>query len=129
MSNEYKSSQYGYVTVPSWEYDIVIEEGIWSPGGTCIFWGKKEAVEWGERNAKLLMPDEVTEIMIDGQSKQVPIIQLYQDFYILSLDMDIVKEELNRFPDLVIEEDLPVVWFTKERIPVTCIIHTEKIPT
>lgn len=122
------NKRYGYIPIPRWEYDIVQEEGVFSTGGVCIFVDKKEAIEWGEKNAKLLMPNEAVEVYIGGSKQEIPMIELYTDFYLVSVDVDMLENESNQAPQLVAEEDIPMVWFTKERIPPICIIHTEQIP-
>lgn len=122
------TERYGYVVIPAWEYDIVAEEGIFSTGGVCIFVDKKDAIAWGEKNAQLLMPEEVVQVYVQNIQKEVPIIELYTNFYLASIDVDLLERESNYAPELLAEEDLPMLWFTKERIPTLCIIHTEQIP-
>ena len=121
------SKKYAYAVVPAWEYGIVEEEGLSSTGGVCLFVDKNDALDWGTHNARLLMPDKVVEVYVGRSQQEVPLIELYTMFYLMSVDVDLVKEELKHPLELVAEEDIPVVWFTKERIPTLCIIHTEKI--
>lgn len=120
--------RYGYIPIPRWEYDIVEQEGIFSTGGTCIFVDKKEAIEWGAKNATFLMPDEVIDVVIGGSTQQVPMVEMYTNFYLVSVDVDMIEQESNKAPQLLADEDIPMVWYTKERIQPLCIIHTEQIP-
>jgi hypothetical protein len=122
------TDRYGYVVIPAWEYDIVAEEGIFSTGGVCIFVDKKDAIEWGTKNAQLLMPEEVVQVYVGNIEKEVPIIELYTSFYLASVDVDLLEGESNHAPELLADEDIPMVWYTKERIPTLCIVHTEQIP-
>jgi hypothetical protein len=46
----------------------------------------------------------------------------------MSIDVEALEKELNNEIELLDEEDIPLLWFTKERIPPLCIIHTEQIP-
>ena len=122
------NKKYGYAVVPAWEYSIVAEEGISSTGGVCIFVEKNDAIHWGAKNSYYLMPQEVVDVVIGGSKQQIPMIELYTMFYLLSIDIELLEEELNRPLEMVADKDIPMVWFTKERIPTLCIIHTEQIP-
>jgi hypothetical protein len=78
------------------------------------------------------MPDEFATVQIGGFVQSVPVMEQYEYFYLMSIDIDYVNATLSdelEFVEGFIEKDIdfPPVWFTKERIPPECIIHSEKI--
>lgn len=121
-------AKYGFVYVPAWEYDIVCEEGLINEGGTCIFVDKSEAEKMGMKHGQFHMPDKVKDVYFDGEKKEIPFLSIYTTFYVMSIDVEALEKELNTALELLEEEDIPPLWFTKERIPPLCIIHTEQIP-
>lgn len=128
-----KKKEFGFIFCPAWEYDIVIEDGIWNFGGSVIFVNKSHAEELGRKIGKINMPNEFKEISLDGQTKKIPIIQEFEYFYVMSIDIALLKEMtyssvqfLDDSLDKNIKEPLPPVWFVPERIPPECIIHSEK---
>lgn len=128
-------TKYGFTFCPAWEYEIVEAEGIINDGGCVIFTDKSDAEAMGRRLGIINMPDEVVDVEIGGINQQIPIIEQYEYFYILSIDIDYANTTLNReleFVDGLRMDDkdrteFPPVWFTKERISPECIIHSEKI--
>lgn len=121
-------AKYGFIYVPAWEYDIVMDDGIVNEGGTCIFVDKSEAVSMGIKHGQFNMPNKVKDIYFEGEKKEIPFLAIYTNFYVMSVDIDALEKEVNKAPEYLEEEDIPLLWFTKERIPPLCIIHTEQIP-
>lgn len=121
--------KYGYGVVAAWEYDIVCDDGIIDEGGTCIFADKLEAYFRGRQNCRIYMPEQIKEFIFDGERKEIPFLAMYDHFYVVSIDISMLEAELgNKLEHLDGDDELPEVWFTRERINPLCIIHTEQIP-
>jgi hypothetical protein len=125
-------TKYGFSFCPAWEYEIIEKEGIIGEGGSVIFTNKKDAEELGRRIGLINMPDEVVSLSIGGSMRDIPVIEQYEYFYIMSIDIDYANATMNKeleFVDAFKDNkiDFPPVWFTRERIPPECIIHSEKI--
>jgi hypothetical protein len=112
------TKKFGFIPIPHWEYEIVLEDGIFNPGGVCIFLEKEEAQKFGEKICRINLPKEYEQIELDGEVQKIPIMEEFDSFFLC----------FNREAELIADEDLPMLWFTKERIPALCIINSEKIP-
>ena len=124
-------TNYGFVHVPVWEYDAVIESGIYKKygdSGIAIFVEKEDACDAGKKAGTFKIFDETVEMELNGETHKIPVIGDYDHFYIASIDLDLLDKHSNKAPQLAAFEGLPMLWFTTEPIPTICIIHTEKIP-
>ena len=122
---------FAFMPIYAWEYESVIEEGIRpykDDSGIVMFHDKEEAIKRGIKESKIKVFDELIELDIEGEKHKIPVFAEYDYFYIASIDMDLLKQQSNSAPQLADFEDIPKLWFTREPIPVICIIHSEKIP-
>lgn len=125
---EEMTKKFGFIPIPHWEYEIVLQDGIFNSGGVCIFLEKEEAMKFGEKVCRINLPKEYRDMEIDGQMQVIPIMEEFDSFFLCSIDVDLANEYFNQEAELIADEDLPMLWFTKERIPALCIINSEKIP-
>jgi hypothetical protein len=127
--------QYGFAFCPAWEYEIVTEDGLSGAGGVVIFCNKKDAEDMGRRLGKINLPEESRKIFVGGVEQSVPLIEQFEFFYVMSIDIGLANKTINYSMEFIDDSSLdtdddykiPPLWFTKERIPPECIIHSEKI--
>lgn len=110
--------------VEAWNADLVLRDGFDSTGGNVLFIEKTDAILFGKKICGLNMPEGNFTYLEDGVLKKIPLIEEYEHFYIAVIALDMI---LNDDLEMLITEDLPAVWFTKERIIPKAIMELQKM--
>lgn len=110
--------------VEAWNADFVLRDGFDSSGGNVLFIEKTDAIMFGKRICKLNMPEGDFTYMDGDTVKKIPLIEEFEHFYVAVIALDMI---LNDDLEMLITEDLPAVWFTKERITRKAVLELQKM--
>lgn len=110
--------------VPAWEISIVNRDGFINNGGHVLFVEKQDAIDFGEKVAMINLPEGKFVYMEDDLVKRIPILEQYDHYFLVTLELEKIT---NSDLELLMEDDIPIVWFTRENIDKKCIVDIQKM--
>ena len=110
--------------VQAWEISFINRDGFINDGGHVLFIEKEDAINFGKKIGSLKYTDSSFEYESEEGQVSVPVVEHYDHFFLITLELDKIT---NSDLQLVSDEDIPMVWFTKENIHKKCIVDIQKM--
>ena len=111
--------------VEAWDVDFVLRDGFRNPGGNVLFIERSDAIKHGIDICRINLPESKFTYMEGSEVKSVPLMEEYDHFYLAKIAIDMIT---NDDLQLLIEEDLPALWFTKMKINPSAIMEMQRVP-
>lgn len=110
--------------VAEWDIDYVLENGFINSGGHALFINKQDAIDFGNKICVLRLTNEEYIHSTNYEISKVPVMEKYDYFFVVALYRDLIDNEI----ELLMEDDLPPLWFTRENIDKKCIKEIQRVP-
>jgi hypothetical protein len=110
--------------VEAWNADFVLRDGFDSVGGNVLFIEKNDAILHGMNICKINMPEGDFTYLDGDVVRKIPLIEEYEYFYVAVIALDMI---LNDDLEMLMDEDLPAIWFTKKEITPRAIMELQKM--
>lgn len=114
-----------YKPVEAWEVDLILRDGFINPGGNVLFIERTDAIKHGIRICEINLPESKFTYLEGSEVRTVPMMDQYDHFYLAKIAIDMIT---NHDLQILIEEGIPAIWFTKKEIDPSVIVEMQRVP-